>query len=257
MRGTLIGRSDVSDQTSCFEWDREESAGGHADIGTDHILVGTPGWVPGQFGNGLHASGSDEVDYAATAKMFGTKQAISMWVQPSGYNIVSGVTSDGSFHFYWYARNDPAPDDYWIGLTCNNSGLYLQFLLGGTWYYNGVVATTGIDANSGTNHRLALLYDVAGIPGAGGDTLRIYWDGAIVFSTNASLGAAPAGSAGTNPVSLGSLGIDYGYIFNAEAVLDNLKLFEDALTDIPGNMLTEGWPATIPSAPAWILAVCP
>jgi len=222
-------------ETSCSLWQQFENGSLSSSIGPDGTELGSPTYSPVKFNNGIFVDANSEcAEFPLTLTNAGVME---WWIKLDGWSITNGTGSLNYCRLFHFVN------------PTMTSQPYIQYYNGfGIWHWSGNGVTTNWFFN-GSEHDLAnatlahLMYvwDINGI-GGGANIRRVYINGTLVDSSNASIGSV----SGDNVNAL-HFGTSVDHIFPSRAYHDNLKMYmmnavsEQFILDVVANMNNEAF----------------
>jgi hypothetical protein len=197
----LVGSWHLSEGTGILATD----SSGENNNGT---LVNSPTWTTGKYGGGLSFNGTNQtVSIPHSSSIKPTSQiTISAWVKPTN------ITTNTYYEIYRKEETDRHL------LAFQGNGTILGFgITTGSVYAELDVSITAGDYTDGNWHHIVATYD--------GSVKKIYSDGVLIGSANAS---GAIGATGTATAYIGSLG-NSSEFFNG--LIDEVRLYNRALSN--------------------------
>jgi hypothetical protein len=209
----------------------------HSVIGENGIEAASVSYTPGRFGNGIICNGSTKyVSFPNSGNIYlGTKGAIEFWFAPQGYSITDGSASTATpaFKFLFSTSGNTSANLFDFGFI-NNSGTVIRSRANGTYngFGAGTLNPTGFTLADGVFGHVAIVWNETGIDN-GSDTVRFYFNNVLLLSTTNSL-TLPS----SNTLWFGSY--ELASVYFANAIIDNLKIYDYAKTDFSDRFNERG-----------------
>lgn len=182
-------------------------------IGWGLSAVGTPGFPVAVFGKGFRPNASTWLEFNATNLGSADRGTIEFWFIPDAADF------GGSASFFFDTRSNGAAHNFYFAHHTPSYGLTL-------FGWQTAEVHTNATYKRGLAQHFAAVWDVSGIPGAGGETQQIYTNGAKAIGR----------SFGTRTVWSSGIVFRIGNSWDANGrypsgIMDNLRIYNRAKTN--------------------------
>lgn len=218
-------------------------ADGHAEIGNDFNVGGSPSFVPEQFGNGAYSN--NNINYLEGIDPIENVNAyvIEKWID-TDWQCISGASQDGAFHSPWWMQKNNTNRFH---MRCYTTLSQIEVWHGGiqTAY---TINTPEFSWNIHAKTHLMFVFNSSGIAG-GAHKLRIYVNGSLAYSSTASAPVASVHTGWTMKILRDNYSYDLGE--NWKGAIDNMKIGKESATQLQENIdkmlansVNEGFPVS-------------